>query len=115
MFYGPWAHVLLLKSSETMRNYAKLCETMRNYTKLYETMRNYASWTPNSEQMCLFARACAQNIASRNSPPNPANPAEVASGPQLATPLPRAGGQDDVSLKETLSNYRRTVHYITHA
>ncbi len=35
------------------------------------------------------------------------DPAEVASGPQLATPLPRAGGQDDVSLKETPSNNRQ--------
>ena len=44
----------------------------------------------------------------RNSPANPvdpANPAEVASGPPLAAPLPHAGGQDDVSLKETPSNY----------
>ena len=29
----------------------------------------------------------------------------MASGPQLGTPLPRAGGQDDVSLKETPSNF----------
>ena len=57
------------KLYETMRNYAKLCETIRNYAKLCETMQNYAklndfrrfveNWTPNSEQMCLFARACA--------------------------------------------------------
>ena len=57
------------KLYDTMRNYAKLCETMQNYAKLYETIRNYAklcetmrnyeNWTPNSEQMCLFARACA--------------------------------------------------------
>ena len=52
-------------------------------------------WTSNSEQMCLMCRACAQNLASRNSPANHANPpdpAKVAYGPQLATPLPRAGG-----------------------
>ena len=41
---------------------------------------------------------------SRNSPANPADPPEAASGPQLATPLSRTGGQDDVSLKETPSN-----------
>ena len=48
-----------------------------------------------------------QNLASRNSPvdpPDPADPVKVACGPLLATPLPRAGGQDDVSLKETPSN-----------
>ena len=46
--------------------------------------------------------AGAQNLASRNSPPDPA---KVADGPQLATPLPRARGKDDVSSKETASNY----------
>ena len=47
------------KLRETMQNYSKLRGTMRNYTKLCETMQNYENWTPNSEQMCLFARACA--------------------------------------------------------
>ena len=37
---GP--HILLLRSSEIMRNYAKLCETMRNYSKLCGTMQNYS-------------------------------------------------------------------------
>ena len=36
--------------------------------------------------------------------PNTADPAEAASGLQLASPLSRARGQDDVSLKETPSN-----------
>ncbi len=61
-------------------------------------------WTPNSEQMCLMYRAGAQNLASWNSPLDPADPHKVAYGPQLATPLPHAGGQDDVSSKETPSN-----------
>ncbi len=48
--------------------------------------------------MCLMYRAGTQNLASRNSPADPADPADppdpakVAYGPQLATPLPRAGG-----------------------
>ena len=49
-------------------------------------------------------RAGTQNLASRNSPPDPADPAKVAYGPQLATPLPRGGGKDDLSSKETPSN-----------
>ena len=49
---------------------------------------------------CVYLHA----PASRNSPGNPADPPEAASGLQLATPLSRAGGQDDVSLKETPSN-----------
>ena len=34
---------------------------------------------------------------SLGDPPDPPDPAEAASGLQLAAPLPRAGGQDDVS------------------
>ena len=71
-------------------------------------LRFVENWTSNSEPMCLMYCAGAQNLASRNSfqadPPHPDNPPEVAYGPQLATPLPHAGGQDDVSSKETPSN-----------
>ena len=35
----------------------------------------------------------------------------MACGPQLATSLPRAGGQDDMSSKETPSNYTRIIHH----
>ncbi len=55
------------------------------------------SRTSFSEQVGRISAACAQLLASRNSPPDPEDPAEVAYGPQLATPLPRAGGQDAVS------------------
>ena len=54
--------------------------------------------------MCLMYRAGAQNLAPHYPPQDPPDPAEVAYGPQLATPLPDAGGQDDVSSRETLSN-----------
>ena len=58
-------------------------------------LRFVENWTSNSEQMCLMYRAGAQNLANQNSPGGPAyppDPAKVANGPQLATPLPRAGG-----------------------
>ena len=50
------------------------------------------NWTSFSEQMGRKSAASAQLQASRNSPPDPPSGAEVAYGPQLATPLPRAGG-----------------------
>ncbi len=56
-------------------------------------LRFVKNWTSSySEQMCLMYRAGTQNLASRNSPADPADPAKVAYGPQLATPLPHAGG-----------------------
>ena len=69
---------------------------MQNYAKLYETMQNYENSTPISEQMCLFARACASNLASRNLPavPDvPDVPAEMGPRALLRPPLlTRAGG-----------------------
>ena len=63
--------------------------------------------------MCLMYSAGAQNLASRNLQADQADPdnlAEVAYGPQLATPVPHAGGQDDVRSKGTPSNYKRKIH-----
>ena len=57
-----------------------------------------------SKQMCVKYRACTQKLASRNSPADLPFPAEVAYGLQLATPLPRAEGYDDMSSKETPPN-----------
>ena len=59
---------------------------------------------PNSQQMCLNHYACAQNLASGNSPPDPADPAdplylpETGPAEQNRPSIPRAGGQDDGSL-----------------
>ena len=53
-----------------------------------------------SEQMCLKYRACAENLASRNSPPDPADPADLPEtdpAEQTRPYVPRAGGQDDGS------------------
>ena len=61
-------------------------------------LRFVENWTSNSEQMCLMYCACAQNLA------NPPDSIKVAYGPQLVTPLPRAGSKDEVSSKETPSN-----------
>ena len=61
-------------------------------------------------------RAGSQNLASRNSPadpPDPPDPAKVAYGPQLVTPLPRAGGMDEVSSKETPSNKQIHLRFLT--
>ena len=52
-------------------------------------------WIPFSEQMLLKYRACAQNLASRNSPADPAEPAEspeVVSRTAARTPPPHAPG-----------------------
>ena len=54
--------------------------------------------------MCLKYRACAENLASRNSlpdlpdPADPADPAETGPAEQNRPYVPRAGGQDDGSL-----------------
>ena len=48
-------------------------------------------WPPNSEQMWLKSAACAQDLASRNSSPDPPDPAEMALGPLLIT-VPFAPG-----------------------
>ena len=66
--------------------------------------------------MCLMYRAGAQNLATHYYPADPVDPpdpAEVAYGPQLATPLPRAGGKDAVSSKETPSNHYRIAQFGT--
>ena len=61
-----------------------------------------------SEQMCLKYRACAENLASRNSPPDPADPAETGPAEQNRPYVPRAGGQDDGSLP-TPSKYNNII------
>ena len=56
---------------------------------------------PNSQQMCLKYHACAQNLASGNSPADPPDPADLPeTGPaeQNRPSIPRAGVQDDGSL-----------------
>ena len=58
----------------------------------------FAKWTSLSEQMCLKYCACAQNLASRYSPPLPplpplpALPPETVSGTAARTPPPHAPG-----------------------
>ena len=55
-------------------------------------------WPPNSELLALRPAACAQDLASRNSSPDPGYPGyppypvKVALGPLLATPFNRARG-----------------------
>ena len=51
-----------------------------------------------SEQMCLKYRACAENLATRNSPADQSFPAETGLAEQNRPYVPRAGGQDDGSL-----------------
>ena len=53
---------------------------------------------PNSQQMCLNHNACAQNLASGSSPPDPPDPAETGPAEQNRPSIPRAEGQDDGSL-----------------
>ena len=43
-------------------------------------IRFVKNWTFNSEQMCLMYRAGAQNLASRNSPPDQADQADPHKG-----------------------------------
>ena len=61
------------------------------------------NWTSNSEPSALKYAACAQKLTSTHSPP--AVPDHPQTGPRDAVPHPpsRAGGQDDVSLKQTPS------------
>ena len=57
-------------------------------------MRNYAKlWTPNSEQMCLFAFACAKQNGLAELIPG--NPGSAQSGARAAVPKPtsRAGAR----------------------
>ena len=64
---------------------------------------------PLSEQMLLKHRACAQNLASRNSAGAPgapgSSPDQVSSTAARDLPSTRAGGQKDVSSKQTPSKY----------
>ena len=45
--------------NQIMRIYYKICVFVCFCKKNLDFLRFVENWTPNSEQMCLFARACA--------------------------------------------------------
>ena len=79
------------------------------WTALGRLLDFVENWTSLSEQMGRISAACAQNIASRNSPgdpgdpPDPGDPGEVVARSAVRSPTStRAGGQDDVSFTNSL-------------
>ena len=67
--------------------------------------------------MCLKYRACAENLASRNSPADPADPpdpAETGPAEQNRPYVPRAGGQDDGSLPKLPQISYYTDYYVNY-